>query len=271
MTAVAVTTETPAGTPRPALELALRDTVAVARRNLIALRRTPTTVMFSTIQPIIFVLMFRYVFGGSIQIPGVSYVDFLMPGIFVQTVCFGATNTGVGLATDMQTGLIERFRSLPMARSAVLAGRVLADTVRNVFVIALMVSVGVLVGFRMHTNLFQFLAACGLILLFGMAMSWVTALLGLATGNAEAAQAGSFPILAVLVFASSAFVSTRSMPAWLRAFAAHQPITANVNAVRDLLVLGGPTLERTVVALGWTFGMAVVFGALATARYRRAV
>jgi ABC-2 type transport system permease protein/oleandomycin transport system permease protein len=271
MTAIAIPTETSVDAPRSALTLSVLDTIAVARRNLIALRRTPTTVMFSTIQPIIFVLMFRYVFGGSIHIPGVSYVDFLMPGIFVQTVCFGATNTGVGLATDMQTGLVERFRSLPMARSAVLAGRVVADTVRNVFVIALMVSVGMLVGFRMHTNAFEFLAACALILLFGMAMSWVTALLGLATGNAEAAQAGSFPILAMLVFASSAFVSTRSMPGWLRAFAAHQPVTANVNAVRDLLVVGGPTLDRTLVALAWTVGMVGVFATLATMRYRRAV
>src|SRR6202040_3011493 len=124
------------------------DALAVARRNLIALFRVPTTLVFSTIQPVIFVLMFRYVFGGAIHIPGVRYVDFLIPGIFVQTVTFGSTNTGIGLADDLQKGLIERFRSLPMARSAVLAGRTMADMARNVIVITIMVVVGFLVGFR---------------------------------------------------------------------------------------------------------------------------
>ncbi|MHB8467928.1 MAG: ABC transporter permease [Acidimicrobiales bacterium] len=266
MTAIALPSDIRHRSP---LALAVVDTLAVARRNLISLRRTPTIVMFSTIQPIIFVLMFRYVFGGAIHVPGVSYVNYLMPGIFIQTVCFGSTNTGVGLATDLQTGLIERFRSLPMARSAVLAGRVVADVVRNVFVVVLMVVVGYAVGFRVQTSVAPFVAACLLILLFGMAMSWVTALLGLATGNAEAAQAAAFPVLAVLVFASSAFVSTKTMPGPLRAFASHQPITATVNAVRAL-VLGGPTTDHVLVALAWTVGIIAVFATLATRRYRRA-
>src|SRR5579862_10034450 len=141
-----------------AFTYAVKDTLAVARRNLIGLVRTPTTVMFSTVQPIIFVLMFRYVFGGAIKVPGVPYVDYLMPGIFVQTVTFGAIQTGVGLAEDLHKGLIERFRSLPMARSAVLAGRTLSDLVRNVFVIALMLAVGFLVGFRVQTNVFGLIA-----------------------------------------------------------------------------------------------------------------
>ena len=255
--------------PHSPLALAVLDTLAVAKRNLIGLMRTPTTVVFSTIQPIIFVLMFRYVFGGAIHIPGVRYVDFLMPGIFVQTVCFGAQNTGVGLATDLQTGLIERFRSLPMARSAVLGGRALADMVRNVFVIVLMVVVGYMVGFRVHTGVVPFVAAMALLLLFGLAMSWVMAFVGLATGNAEASQAASFPVLALLVFASGAFVSPRTMPGPLRAYASHQPVTATISAVRAL-VLGGATAERVAVALAWTTGITVVFAVLATTRYRRA-
>ena len=249
---------------------AVSDALAVARRNLIGLFRVPTTLVFSTVQPVIFVVMFRYVFGGAIEeIPGVRYVDFLMAGIFVQTVTFGATNTGIGLAIDLQTGLMERFRSLPMARSAVLAGRALADVVRNLFVIALMVIVGFLVGFRVHTGVVPFLGAIALLLVFGLAMSWVMALIGLRTGNAEAAQAASFPLMAVLVFASSAFVSTATMPGPLRAYADHQPITATVDAVRAL-VIGGPTAGKVLVALLWAAGITIVFSTLAVRRYRRA-
>jgi ABC-2 type transport system permease protein/oleandomycin transport system permease protein len=245
------------------------DALAVARRNLIALMRVPTTVVFSTVQPVIFVLMFRYVFGGAIHVPGVRYVDFLMAGIFVQTVTFGAMNTGIGLATDLQTGLIERFRSLPMARSAVLAGRTIADAVRNLFVIFLMVIVGFAVGFRVHTGPLEFGGAVLLLLLFGVAFSWIMAYIGLTTGNAEAAQAASFPLMAVFVFASSAFVSTATMPGPLRAYANHQPVTATVDAVRAL-VIGGPTLGRVVAAVAWAVGITVVFAALSIRRYREA-
>lgn len=248
---------------------AVNDALAVAHRNLIALFRVPTTLVFSTIQPVIFVLMFRYVFGGSITVPGYRYVDYLMAGIFVQTVTFGSINTGIGLAEDLSKGLIERFRSLAMARSAVLAGRTIADSVRNLIVIVLMVTVGFLVGFRVHTNALSLLVAVAVMLLFGFAMSWVMALIGLATGNAEAAQAASFPIMAVLVFASNAFVSTRNMPGPLRAYAEHQPITATVNAVRVLLnhgAVAGPLLS----ALAWALGIVAVFAPLAVRRYRRA-
>jgi ABC-2 type transport system permease protein/oleandomycin transport system permease protein len=247
----------------------ISDALAIARRNLISLFRVPTTLVFSTIQPVIFVLMFRYVFGGAIHIPGVRYVDFLMAGIFVQTVTFGSVNTGVGLAEDLQKGLIERFRSLPMARSAVLAGRTLADMARNVLVITIMVVVGFIVGFRVHTNPAAFLCAVGVMLLFGFALSWIMALVGLATGNAEAAQAAAFPFMAVLVFASNAFVSTRTMPGPLRAYADHQPVTATVNAVRALL-LGGPTTGHVLSALAWIVGLVAVFAPLAVRRYRRA-
>jgi ABC-2 type transport system permease protein/oleandomycin transport system permease protein len=252
-----------------ALSWAVRDALAVARRNLIALVRVPTTVVFSTVQPVIFVLMFRYVFGGAISIPGVRYVDFLMAGIFVQTVTFGGVNTGIGLADDLQKGLIERFRSLPMARSAVLAGRALADVVRNLFVIGLMVGVGFLVGFRVHTNAFAFFGAILVLLCFGFAISWIMALIGLATGNAEAAQAAAFPFMAVLVFASNSFVRTSTMPGWLQAFADHQPVTATVNAARAL-ILGGPTAGKVVSALLWSAAIVAVFAPLAVLRYRRA-
>jgi ABC-2 type transport system permease protein/oleandomycin transport system permease protein len=248
---------------------AVQDALAVAHRNLIGLFRVPTTLVFSTIQPVIFVLMFRYVFGGSIDIPGYRYVDYLMAGIFVQTVTFGSINTGIGLAEDLSKGLIERFRSLAMARSAVLAGRTIADAVRNLIVIALMVSVGFLVGFRVSTNVFAFLGAIGLMLLFGFAMSWVMALIGLSTGNAEAAQAASFPLMALLVFASNAFVSTKRMPGPLRAYAEHQPVTAAVDGVRALMN-GGPTAGKVIASLAWSLAIVAVFAPLAVRRYRRA-
>jgi ABC transporter DrrB family efflux protein len=248
---------------------AVQDALAVAHRNLIGLFRVPTTLVFSTIQPVIFVLMFRYVFGGSIRIPNYRYVDYLMAGIFVQTVTFGSINTGIGLAEDLSKGLIERFRSLAMARSAVLAGRTLADAVRNLIVIVLMVSVGFLVGFRVHTNVVAFLGAVGLLLLFGFAMSWVMALIGLSAGNAEAAQAASFPIMAVLVFASNAFVSTKTMPGPLRAYAEHQPVTAAVDGVRALLNGNQPMAGKVLTSLAWSLAIVAVFAPLAVRRYRR--
>ena len=244
------------------------DAFAVAQRNIIALYRVPTTLVFSTIQPVIFVLMFRYVFGGAIHVQGVRYVNFLMPGIFVQTVTFGSVNTGIGLAEDLQKGLIERFRSLPMARSAVLAGRALADVARNFMVIVIMVVVGFLVGFRVQTNALMFVGAVGLMLLLGVAMSWIMALVGLSTGNGEAAQAASFPFMALLVFASNCFVPTATMPWWLRAYANHQPVSATVTAIRGL-VLGGPIWSAILGALAWMFGIIVVFAPLAVMRYRR--
>jgi len=244
------------------------DAISITWRNLRSMMRTPEVVVFSTIQPVIFVLMFRYVFGGAIKVPGVPYVDFLMPGVFVQTVVFGATNTAVGLAQDMQTGIIERFRSLPMARSAVLAGRTLADLVRNVFVVAIMFLIGFAVGFRVHTNVLCLFAAVGLVLLFALAFSWVFALIGLGVRNAEAAQAASFPLLAVLVFASSAFVPLGSMPGWLQVYSRHQPVSNTVEAVRAL-VLGGPTMRPVLIALAWMIGILAIFTTLAVDRYRR--
>jgi ABC-2 type transport system permease protein len=250
---------------------AARDSLAVAARNLIAYRRVPQLLVFSTIQPVIFVLMFRYVFGGAIRLPGnTPYVDYLMPGIFVQTVVFGSLAAAIGLATDLKSGLLERFRSLPMARSAVLAGRTIADLVRNVFVVALMAAVGFAVGFRIHNGVVPFLAGMLLVLLFGYTMAWVFATVGLAVGDPESAQAAAFPVLAPLVFASSAFVPVSSMPGWLQVFARNQPVSVTVSAVRDL-VLGGPVASDLLQALAWMAGIVLVFAPLAVRRYRRAV
>jgi len=249
----------------------VRDTLAVAKRNLIAYVRVPQLLVFSTIQPVIFVLMFRYVFGGAIGgQAGVPYVDYLMPGIFVQTVVFGAIATAIGLATDMKTGLMERFHALPMARSAVLTGRTLADLMRNVLVVILMMVVGFLVGWRIHTDVLGLLGAAFLVLAFGFAMSWIFATVGLAVGDPETAQAASFPVLAPLVFASTAFVPLETMPSWLQVFAEHQPVSATATAVRALTI-GGPAASHVTQALAWDAGILLVFGALAIRLYRRAV
>ncbi|WP_354639211.1 ABC transporter permease [Kitasatospora camelliae] len=249
-----------------------RDGLAVTGRNLIGLRRVPRLLIFSTIQPLVFVLMFRYVFGGVVgaALGGLPYVDYLMPGVFVQVAVFGAMNTAIGLATDLQTGLMERFRSLPMARSAVLSGRTTADLIRNVFVVALMTAVGFAVGFRIHTDLGAFLCGVLLVLAFGFAMSWVFAAVGLAVKDPETAMAASFPVLAPLVFASSAFVPVATMPGWLQVFAEHQPVTVSANAVRAL-VLGGPTASQVWQALAWDIGIIAVFAPLGVWLYRRAV
>jgi ABC transporter DrrB family efflux protein len=249
----------------------LNDALAIAGRNLIAYRRVPQLLVFSTIQPVIFVLLFRYVFGGAVQsIPGVPYVDYLMPGIFVQTTVFGVIATAVGLATDLKSGLLERFRSLPMARSAVLVGRTTADLFRNVFVVALMAVVGFAVGFRIHTNAVMFLAAMVLVLLFGYAMSWIFATVGLAVGDPETAQAAAFPVMAPLVFASSVFIPVSTMPGWLQPFAEHQPVSVTASAVRALCI-GGPTASFVLQSLAWVVGILIVFAPVSVRLYRRAV
>jgi ABC transporter DrrB family efflux protein len=250
---------------------ALRDTFAITQRNLIAYRRVPQLLVFSTVQPVLFVLMFRYVFGGAITLRGpIPYVDFLMPGVFVQTVVFGAIATAIGLATDMKSGLMERFHALPMARSAVLTGRTMADLSRNVFVVILMMIVGFLVGWRIHTNVLALLAGAFLVLLFGYAMSWIFATVGLAVGDPESAQAAAFPVLAPLVFASSVFVPPDKMPGWLQVFANHQPVSATASAVRAL-VNGGPTAAYVWQSVAWCVAILVVFAPIAVRLYRRTV
>ena len=267
MSAPATPMTAPVGPGGPRI---VHDALTIAWRNILNIRRTPELLVFSTIQPVIFVLMFRYVFGGAIQVPGASYVDFLMPGIFVQTVVFGSLTTGVGLADDLQKGLIDRFRSLPMARSAVLVGRTLADLLRNVFVIALMCGVGLLVGWDPQGGTVSVLAGIGLVLAFSYSLAWVFAIVGMFAPDAETAQAASFPVMAPLVFASSAFVPTATMPSWLRHFAEHQPVSEVVDAVR-VLTIGGPASSQVLTALAWIVGIVVVAAPLAVARYRRVV
>lgn len=248
---------------------AVSDALVLTGRNLITLRRVPQLLVFTAIQPVIFVVLFRYVFGGAVSTGlDVPYVDFLMPGIFVQMTVFGAMGTAVGLAADLKSGLIERFRSLPMARSAVLAGRTTADLARNVFVTALVSGVGFAVGFRVHTDVVGFLAGMSLVLLFGYALSWVFATVGLLVRDPETAQAAAFPVMAPLVFASSAFVPVDTMPGWLQVFAEHQPVSVTASAVRAL-VLGGPTASYLVQSIAWIAGITAVAAPIAVWRYRK--
>jgi len=248
---------------------ALSDAWVVTKYNLIAVPRVPELLVFLTIQPILFVVLFRYVFGGAINTPGLSYVDFLIPGIIVQTVAFGGITTGIGLAEDLQKGVIDRLRSLPMARYALLAGRTVADIGRNLFSIVLMVVVGFIVGFSFHdTDVAKIVAGVLLLLLFGFAFSWIAALIGLSVPNAEVAQSAGFIWLFPLTFASSAFVPVDSMPDWLQAFANINPVTLTVNAVRELW-LGTPSGNDIVWSIAWSVGLVAIFAPLATLRYRR--
>jgi ABC-2 type transport system permease protein/oleandomycin transport system permease protein len=246
------------------------DASTIAWRNVLNIRRNPELLVFATIQPVVFVLMFRYVFGGAISVPGVPYVDYLMPGIFVQTVVFGSLTTGVGLADDLQKGVIDRFRSLPMARSAVLVGRTFADLLRNTFVVALMAVVGYLVGWRPDQSALSILAGLGLVLAFSYSLSWLFAIVGLSARNSETAQAISFPILAPLVFASSAFVPISSMPDWLQTFAEYQPVSVVCDAVRGL-TYGGASTGDVLGAIAWIVGIIAVCAPLAVRKYRRVV
>jgi ABC-2 type transport system permease protein/oleandomycin transport system permease protein len=253
------------------------DALVLTKRSLMHIPRVPELLVFATIQPVMFVLLFRYVFGGAIDVQGGSYVNFLMAGIFVQTVAFGSVATGIGLAEDMQRGLIDRFRSLPMSRSAVLIGRIVSDLVRNAFVVLVMLAVGLLVGFRPDANVFEWLLTGVLLLLVSFSFSWVGAALALRIRSVEAMQSAGFIWLFPLTFASSAFVETASMPGWLRAFADNQPITHAVDAVRGLMLNLPPgTLDRPVahsvwLAFAWLGGLVVVFVPLAVRLYRRSV
>lgn len=253
---------------RPAFYWTLADALVMAKRNLKQIPRIPEELIFATIQPIMFVLLFSYVFGGAIQVRGTSYVNFLMAGIFTQTVIFGATSTGIGLANDLQRGLVDRFRSLPMAKSAVLTGRTISDLVRNLFVVAVMWTVGLLVGFRPQGSFWAWIAATALLLLTSFSFSWISAAIGLAARSVEAAQSAGFIWLFPLTFASSAFVPTQSMPTWLRAFADHQPVSLIVDAVRGLL-LNQPDASTIWQAVAWCIGILIVFIPLAVLAYGR--
>jgi ABC-2 type transport system permease protein/oleandomycin transport system permease protein len=263
----------PSTAPLSSLRWLVSDTLTLTRRNLLAVTRIPEALFFSTVQPIMFVLLFRYVFGGAIH-TGTDYVNYLMPGIFVQTVAFGAVSTSIGLAEDLQKGLIERFRALPMSRGAVLLGRTTADLVRNVFVVIIMTVVGLLVGFRPTTGAVSYLAAVGLILLFAYALSWGFAVVGLSAPNSETAQVVSFPLVFPLTFVSAAFVPVSSMPSWMQGFATYQPFSVTISACRSLMIgaAAAGTHRSTefwvVQSLAWTIGLLALLMPLAIHRYR---
>jgi ABC-2 type transport system permease protein/oleandomycin transport system permease protein len=268
-----MTTATVPGTvrsaaPRPALA-SLTHTRLLAWRNLITVLREPQAAVFVLLQPVMFVLMFRYVFGGAIEAPGVQYVDYLMPGIFVQTVAFGGITTAVGLATDVRTGIVDRLRSLPMAPWVVLAGRTIADTLRTALVLVVMGLVGVAVGWRPDGSALDLLLGAGLMLLFGHALLWAYALVGLRSSTPEAAQAATFPLIFPLVFASSIFVPVATMPSWLQGFAENQPVSVTATAVRALATgadAGGAVWQSAL----WSVGLLAVLLPLAARAYRRA-
>jgi ABC-2 type transport system permease protein/oleandomycin transport system permease protein len=252
---------------------AASNVCTIAWRNLLAILRVPELLFFSTLQPIMFVLLFRYVFAGSIgKGAHIYYPNFMMPGIFVQTVCFGAVSTAIGLSEDLHKGLIERFRALPMSRSAVLAGRTVADICRNVFVIIVMTAVGLAVGFRPTGGALDYFFAFLLMLLFAFALSWGFALIGLLAPNTESAQVMAFPLLFPLTFASSCFVPVSSMPTWLQGFANNQPVSQVADAARYLMNRTPPPHEHQVLlALAWTLGLLVVLVPLSVRRFRNAI
>lgn len=248
---------------------ALRDSWNEATRHLRAVPRNPDLLVFATLQPIMFVLLFRYVFGGSINIPGFSYNQYLMPGIFAQTVVFGSAFTSIGLADDLQKGFIDRLRSLPISQSAVLVGRTMSDMVRNIMTFTVMLAVAFLIGFRFEGGLWRGLLATALLLAFSYAFSWIQALIGLSVKSVEAANSGGFMWMFPLTFISSAFVSTESMTPWLRRIADANPFTIATNAARALYNGRDPG-DAVWQSMLWALGILVVFATLAMRRWSRA-
>jgi ABC-2 type transport system permease protein/oleandomycin transport system permease protein len=247
----------------------ITDTAVVAERNLTRIKRAPDLLTAFTIQPVMFLLLFVYVFGGAIQTPGYDYKDFLLPGIMVQNIAFGGFVTALGLNEDLNKGLIDRFRSLPMARPAVLAGRTLSDIATNALSIVVLLTTGLIIGFSFHASAFEIVGGLGLLLLFGYAFSWVFALLGMLVSSPESANSLGFIAVFPLTFISSAFVPVESMPAALRWFADINPFTIEVNAMRALWV-GAPAGNYVWGAVVWSLVILAVFAPLAVRRYRRA-
>ncbi len=258
---------------------AVTDSIAMTGRNLRRIMRAPDAVMFTLVSPIMFTLLFRYVFGGAIKgLDGINYVNYLIPGIAVQTAIFTAGNSGFGMADDRGKGFIDRLRSLPMARSAVLVGRVAADTLSNAVGLIIIVVVGLAVGFRPH-SVPGLILGLFLLLAFALATCFVFALVGLYASNVQTVNAATFPVVFPLTFASSAFVPTSTMPSWLRAFADHQPVTTLIDAVRALtignisaaqrqaLFAGQSTVSLVIQSLLWALAIGLVFGYLAVRRY----
>jgi ABC transporter DrrB family efflux protein len=258
------------------------DVAVMTRRNLLHTLRLPQVLVLSASMPVIFILMFTYVFGGAIQgaLPPAAagrYVNWLIPGLLAQFALFGGSGTASGLAEDLAKGVIDRFRSLPMAGSAVLVGRTLSDLARSALTLTLMLAVGFAIGFRPQTGLGGLLAALAVGLLFGYAWSWVMALLGLLVRSAEAVQAATYLVVFPLAFTSSVFVPTQTMPGWLQPFAANQPVTVATNALRSLILgqgalpSGQTVAGQVVLALVWAGAIIAVFAPLAVRAYRRTV
>ncbi|HUF16286.1 MAG TPA: ABC transporter permease [Acidimicrobiia bacterium] len=278
-------TATAAPRRRVSFASATTHTAVITWRNVMRVVRLPQLLLFSTIQPVMFLLLFNYVFGGAISIGGDTgavgadnYINWLIPGILVQSTVFGATATALGLTEDLAAGVIDRFRSLPMARSAVLTGRTLADLVRNTFVTTLMLVVGFMMGWRFEQGFLKMVLGVSLALLFGYAFSWLMATIGLLAKTPEAAQSAGFLPIFPLVFASSVFVPTDSMPDWLQVFADNQPISIIANTVRSLMIpepaLGPLGLEQGTLiwqSLAWIVVIIAVFAPLAVRQYRRSV
>lgn len=263
-------TDATARPDRPHWWWAGRDTWTVTKRNLLHFVRQPRLLVFSTVQPVMFVVLFAYVFGGiaGTALPdGVSYVDFLLPGIFVQSAAFRTTQTAVGLAEDLERGVIDRFRSLPMARVSVLAGRTGADLVRNIAVLLLMAAVGYLIGFRFSEGALSALGAIGVVALFGFSLSWVFVYVALHAPGAETAQSAGFVVIFPLVFASSVFVPVETMPGWLQAFAVNSPVTAAADAARALSI-GGEVGRPLLMTVLWSAVM-LLSVPLSSRRYQR--
>lgn len=247
-----------------------RDSAVMAARQLRKTLRRPTYIVFAFVQPVMFVLLFRYVFGGAINTGRVAYVQFLMPGIVVQTAIFGALVTGLGLTEDLKAGVVDRLRSLPVSRSAVLIGRTAADMAMNVLTLSVMVLVGLAVGFRPDRPAYDLAGAFALVLGFSYVFSWISAFVGLMVRNPETAQSAGFIWVFPLTFASSAFVPTASMPGPVRAFARVNPVTLAVNGVRSLSIGHGAATAPALETLAWLVGLLVVFVPLAVWAFRRA-
>ena len=267
------TMATPSATPSLGSRLywQQRDTWTVTKRNLRHFVRQPRLLVFSTIQPVMFVVLFTYVFGGiaTVALPeGLTYIDFLLPGIFVHSAAFRSTQTAVGLAEDLERGVVDRFRSLPMSRSAVLSGRTLADLVRSFAVIGLMIIIGYVIGFRFTQGVFSAIGAVLVVGLLGYLMSWLFCYLALLVPGAEAAQTAGFVLVFPLVFASSIFVPLETMPEWMAAFARHSPLTHASDAARALSI-GGDALMPSLWMLVWSVGVLGVVIPLAVRKYRR--
>jgi ABC-2 type transport system permease protein len=253
-----------------AIAYAASDTFELAKRSVKRIRRQPDLAVGFTIQPVMFVLLFVYVFGGAIDTGPLDYVDFLMPGIIVQSMVFGGFVTALGLSEDLKKGLIDRFRSLPMWGPAVISGRILGDVGTNVVQLVIMFAVGIAVGFRFNASAWEIAAGIALCLFIGYAFSWVFAFIGLTASSPEAANAYGFTILFPVTFVSSAFVPPETMPSWLQPIAENNPFTTMVDAARALFI-GTPAGNDIWGAVAWCLGIIAVFGLLSVARYQRAV